>query len=161
MSKKPIIGIIVAVLLVSGYFVFSKKATAPIVNEQQNSLVTTTTNEDISNWKTYRNDKYSFEFKYPTSATIKDNISNIVVNSQNGWVQIWTEDQGRGWFEGQAVTSQERITVGGIKTMLFNYGINSYSYIEKDSHRYSFVSEDSAMNTGLLKNILSTFKFTK
>ena len=46
--------IIIAVLAIGGYAVWQK---------QDNSL--STPSVDTTNWKTYRNDKYGFEFKYP------------------------------------------------------------------------------------------------
>lgn len=74
MNKKLIIGIITGViLLIGGYFVFSKKLVLSVVNRQQNFSVTATptiSSIDTSDWKTYRNDEYGFEFKYPVNQFI-------------------------------------------------------------------------------------------
>ena len=60
--KKILIGVVaIAIVIVGGYFVFSKKAVVPVVNEQLNSLATTTAAvEDISNWNIYRNEELKF-----------------------------------------------------------------------------------------------------
>lgn len=70
-----LIGIIVILLGVSGYFFWSKKSnetiqnTNPIITslEVKNTepkTPTTTTKDETAGWKTYINDKYGFIFKY-------------------------------------------------------------------------------------------------
>ena len=44
----------------------------PILHEE----VATTTDQDLKDWKTYRNKKYSFELKYPESLKLLDNLES-------------------------------------------------------------------------------------
>jgi len=59
------------------------KTQKPVVNTNQNqntnveantntNVATTTEGIDTSNWKTYRNEEYGFEFKYPEELSVKD-----------------------------------------------------------------------------------------
>jgi hypothetical protein len=49
-------------------------------------VVTATSTADTSNWKTYRNDKYGFEFKYSKDATVtaQDNGNGFKINVKQG-----------------------------------------------------------------------------
>ncbi len=82
MNKKIVaIIFVIIVLLIGGYFVFSKKANSPVVNEPQNPLATaTTTTEDTSNWQTFKNDNFGFAIKFPQDATL-----NVLGMSRMNW----------------------------------------------------------------------------
>ena len=79
MSKKIIISVVAVVILalIGGgavwYFKQSNKPVNPPVTENDpgQNASTTTENVDTSNWLTYRNEEYGFEFRYP-----KDFIAN-------------------------------------------------------------------------------------
>ena len=72
MQKKTstLIGILilvaVAIVLVGGAIVFFKSQT-PMTNDQLNPNIQIS-NTNIADWKTYKNDQYGFEFKYPDNA---------------------------------------------------------------------------------------------
>src|SRR3989338_5411933 len=66
MNPKIIIGVIVIVLIAGGlYFIVDKKSEKP---NQQTS--TDDINSTTANWKTYKNDQYGFEIKYPNDYEI-------------------------------------------------------------------------------------------
>lgn len=58
---------------VAGYFAFLRETTLPIQQVQTASPATTQTPKDeTSNWKTYSNSQYGFEFKYPQDWLVEE-----------------------------------------------------------------------------------------
>lgn len=73
--------VVVAVLAISGgaYYVSSKKnnnaAEQPQAEQKQGETVTNSTQSiesELADWKTYRNDEYGFEMKYPNTWAFKE-----------------------------------------------------------------------------------------
>lgn len=70
-------------LVVSGCL---KKPVTPPVNQNQNINTATTTSEiDMSDWKTYRNDEYGFEFKYPKDWTMYQQTEDPMIKFSVGF----------------------------------------------------------------------------
>jgi hypothetical protein len=79
MTKKqgfimPIVLAIIAVALIGGgayYFIKQKQSTTPVLPEQTTPTSAETQSSVPSDWKTYRNEQYGFEFKYPPTFVVE------------------------------------------------------------------------------------------
>ncbi len=142
---------------------------------------------DISDWKTYRNEKYGYEIKYPNDWDInsadlssiqyldskyKDfyespftnplSIDTIEENNKNieGWISGKAEDR-----VGFPYQKLEEITVAETKTFLLSDPITIGNDIEtvfilKNNNAYK-ISAPIGESDKQFKKILSTFEFTK
>src|SRR3989338_2149496 len=79
-----VIGVLVVLVALVSYFAWSKKSQE--INTNQDSNNTTSISSD---WKTYKNDKYEFEFNYPKELYLADNYHGeeglITLSDQKDW----------------------------------------------------------------------------
>ena len=80
--------IIIGFLLIGlgGYFLY-QYLTTPFINPNQESP-SAIQQADISNWKTYRNEEYGFEIKYPTYLLLDEVTLDSKTNFYNDYVSI-------------------------------------------------------------------------
>ncbi|HEV7423773.1 MAG TPA: PsbP-related protein [Candidatus Paceibacterota bacterium] len=64
-----LIGALVVVVAIGGYFVWSKK---PSQSNQQQVSTTPASTSTLADWKTYTNTKYGFEFNYPSNLVLDE-----------------------------------------------------------------------------------------
>lgn len=89
-----LVGILVLAAVAVGAYYFGKSQTLkpqiqnPVAVSQTPQPISTpsASQDEISNWKTYTNDKYNFSFKYPKEASIVGDAENTQANKILGQV---------------------------------------------------------------------------
>src|SRR3989344_3231718 len=139
--------------------------------------------DETSEWKTYRNERYGFEIKYPASKPINEYESNV--KNDNLFFSLDIDyKQTNGDMGGFPVylrldivpTSQKTdcvgeydgtLTIGGFLTgrclnsgSYFGEGEGLWVDVIKDELKYVFRADFYDINRGAVDNIIATFKFT-
>jgi len=175
----PMLLAIIALLVVGGgmYILNNKKAEAPapVDNtetqqtsqiQQQTSTQTTPVNTQAnnSNWKTYTNTQYGFEFKYPADFHINEGIDykcadqnclNVVIT--NGTRSYGILINSPELKRKSSVT--EQIFYNGIKIIKSPY--DKGTLYEFSNRKNLFIIATVGDSDDFYNQILSTFKFTK
>jgi hypothetical protein len=138
--------------------------------ESQNLAVSTSTDKFVD-WKTYRNEQYGFEFKYPINSSITEDFGKAVNNflvkdAQNNYIfslQIYptkSDENIQTWlqnFSSQIKYTTTPINLNGYEAFyaVSNSSVADSFYIIKNKNQI-FLFNDSGID---IKEILSTFKF--
>lgn len=162
--------IIIAILVVGGgTYVYVNKKVAVNFVEQNNASST----DQYSSWKTYKDDKYGFEFKYPNNLSIR----TLNVSGPDGSIEHQLYVQG---LTGIDIDSSPRL-VGVLSPArnksngeggkdFFNLGKaifhdnssscgSNYQIVTRNSYDFSFFSDASCSYNSEITEIYSTFKF--
>lgn len=183
-----------------GYYLTTRKqisstedsaSTSPTVNPSTRSIMSATTiaspSEQRTDWKTYSNSTYGFQFQYPPDWTIKqdklsakteteiDTYKGIILREREGKELAIHVQPGEVDFpfdayvvetifqDGNVVVKDKnyrsQVQVGSIQTSNMRSGGNTYIMI------YTFLGDDFAKekssNLDLFEQILSSFKLTQ
>lgn len=172
----PILIVLLLALALGGYLVYQRQTKSnPVASPAP------TTAGETANWKTYANQKYHFQINYPNS----NNWHLGAYIENNSHPEIFIEND-RGTHMGLLlpgnpdannlnvnIIKQEPISVG-TKQILFNYFIttsfphlSAYTYLDQSNDTQSvktivfYLSKtDEERDLAIIKQILSTFKFT-
>lgn len=158
-----ILVVVIIILAGIGGYYFLKKPAKVVVSPTPTATPTVTVNP-TANWKTYTNNQYGYEFKYPNnysvSTTGSTNIASLV---SSPYVSIEVRN-----YQILNLTGGKPIAVGGIAAIKFPAGGNRDGGVEyqidvpskkltilfngRNSSSHDYISE--------YDKILSTFKFT-
>ncbi len=186
-KTKFILGFVCALLLlVVGGGVYYFMGNQQTGNSNQLTTISQTVQPTIdptANWKTYENEKYKMQFKYPSSWQVlydkqPDPTGNpskysIVLQNNNETalsVTLLKSNQYK-TFESlsrinnlpsgpASITSREEIRVNGIKALSVNQNDGHEGVILLDSNQNLITFEVNSSDRPILDQILSTFKFT-
>lgn len=162
-----LIVVIVAVFVgVVGYFVFGKKSEQ--ATQQQQTTTQTKPKDESANWKSYRNEEYGFEFKYPTGWEIIDEsytggFPESAIEDRP-WIVVHIEGPGRYGFPGLEntrvsyrilITDPERVRQ---LRLIADFGSDVPAQTWWNADINQEVVEDS-IDYKVGSQIISTFKF--
>lgn len=181
---------LIMVLGVAGYLGEKKEIVnrEPIMSITPDLTITPTptimpdVSENIDNWKTYRNEEYGFEFKYPNTGTVRDcyngNLFQLCLNfdggSPVGAVSVRDKEFKLKYGRDESViNSSTVIEVAGQKTTLnlittnpadrrpgYSGDLEYGTYFNKNG-KYYYFNLPGRYSEDFVRQILSTFKFTE
>lgn len=172
-KKLLILALVVLVFIAGGVLVWKEKPSQGLLQSETEKEVIISEGADRSDWKTYRNEEYGFEMKYPKEWDIDNerSSSNEVVfstgfagsreavsfqkNANNITNDKWIQ-MNQTVHEG-VILSQEDTTVGGLNARRIQTGEFSQAYIIFSNEKNIFV----ITTMGLIEKnkILETFSF--
>lgn len=174
-----------AYIVIKGTALQKNKALSPAAQQPQALTAATSTPDETADWKTYRNDKYGFEMRYPldwqeqlygdgiaflSASTIEyykqgvytdiipDIGISILSNPDNGPIEEIRKD----WYA--SYPTKEKITIDGHSAIRYDTTTSEPPAVLIDNGKTSIVvglyRKEDDRNKQIFDQALSTFKFT-
>ena len=171
-----IIIVAVAVIAVGGIFLYLQKFSVhiatqsvaggqtPVTNAQSNPNVQNS-NTKTADWKTYKNDEYGFEIKYPYDWSMQ--VESVVKNKTPNFLFETSIRKGLRYVTISVITNNftlgsrpwEKFELGQLKGSIACPGW--YCEILTTDKPFYIETKYNPIEDSITKQILSTFKFTK
>jgi len=189
MSKRQLvfIGLVLFLLLAGGYLAYERHSKAPNISQIPETAInpasTTSPQTDTSTWKTYRNEQYGFEVKYPASFNENNTeVSSSVRIANFDWkpgyynwpsnaalIFVFTDPENASQKYQDYKTAEKNFSLGGEKARKivseFSIGDGGSKIIVKTIKNSVFyyieITPLNQRNEELFNKILSTFRFIK
>lgn len=176
---KDIIIVILALVVAGGVYIGYSKGLINFGSKKESSVTNETTD-----WKTYTNEKYGFEFKYPNNWAVsesqKPSLPYLVsislgpkdMTEGGGFFAVMVRDQTEDQFLSSLsqgdyyIISKTDVAIGNKKAVLCIYGRNDSSdqwksiVMQKEEYLFEFSSGATPYYGDIFNKMLPTFKFT-
>jgi hypothetical protein len=160
----------------------------PIATPTPEPTIAPTLNIDMSNWQTYKNDKYGFEVRHPSDWSVSESLEDdqdpavvvsLVSPSKKGYIlgpYLPSKFAPKNWEEVNSFIAPKISIQGAVKNEITFNGHKAYEVINRPGDRnemheiyflyngYFFILQSSAISQRpepLLNQVVSTFRFMK
>lgn len=112
-----LVGILIIAVVGGAYYLGRSTSPKPssnpvVISQTSQPTPDPSSSDETANWKTYRNENFGFEVKYPSEWMVKDLVDYVYITNGSLQFQVYPEGNGRGLYT--TPTRESEITIGGI-----------------------------------------------